>query len=150
MFGWLKRRIHRNRAEGRTVFAYRDETGKVRYADPLVAWQEFEAATGTAGEDWGGMFKILGASMPPKIEGMPSTDAIEKDLRRKQAGAAAVLADAASRALGIPPLAPDGSGMTRAERIKLASNFLAFMGRLADAARPFAKSPPPTAASPPV
>ena len=143
MFGWLARRFRTDPARGRSVFAYRDGHGGTRYVDPLVAWQEFEAA---AGESWGEMFKVLGTKMPA-IPGVDSSS-IAKDLKAKQAEAAKELAEATSKALGVPALTPDGKGLTRAERIALAADFLAFMGRLADAARPFVNSPAPTAESP--
>ena len=125
----------------RKIFRYR--IGKrTRYADPVVIWSELDRL---CGESWLDVLKVVGSGPPPG-----TTGEILVQFRKRQDDSARRLANAVSIAFEVPPLAADGSGLTVAERIALATDLARYVGGLAEQARPFASSPNPTDRSPAV
>lgn len=125
-FRWLR---FRRRPE-RCIFEFYDGRA-TRYADPMEAWRAIEQA---AGPEWPELLRLLTADPPPG-----TTVGVWADRRREdQEKAAAKLGEAACIAFGVVPLdQATGRGMTRAERVGIVASFLAYMGSLAEQARPF-------------
>lgn len=134
MFGWLKRLTRR--PPPRAVFRFHDGYGD-RWADPVEAWGRIEDA---AGADWPELIGLLRAAPPPGAAG-PMLDLF----RKNQESAAKKLAEVVRTGFGLKPFDPEtGKGLTRSECVALAGRFLSYLGELADAARPFERSPSPT------
>lgn len=131
MLGWLFRRWWRPRA----IFRYSDGR-RTRYADPIEAWAKLEEACGADPET---LLRDVCEEPPPGTVG----EMLSAFTARRKA-AADRLAAGVCVALGVAPLGPDGSGLTRRERVDLAAEFIIFLSRLAVAARPFVTSPSPT------
>lgn len=138
-FGLFSRRPDR----GRQIFRFWDGS-RHRYADPVEVWQVLERE---AGDEWPDLLKTLSTDLPPAPEGA-DVSTVAANFRKAQEAAGEKVGAAVCAALGVKPLASDGSGLTRAERVLLAAQLLEFVGGLALAAKGKASSPQPTAASP--
>lgn len=142
MLAWL---FGPRRSRRRAIFKFHDGT-RTRYADPAAAWAVFERE---CGEEWPRLVATLATVPPPQPEGAADVSVVVADFRRKQQDAADRLAAAACIALGVAPLDPlTAAGLTRAERVVLASELLEFVAGLAEGVKSKSSSPPPTGASP--
>lgn len=97
-----------------------------RASDPLPAWAALEAAL----EDFPGTLRKV--STPP-LPGTPPAMAEQMEKERRAAGVK--VADAVCVAFDVAPF-KDGTGLTQAERIRLAAGFLSFMSSLREQSRP--------------
>lgn len=141
MFG-IGRLFARRAARKRAIFHYHDGQ-RNRWADPLVVESALEGSAG--GEDWQAqvlLVRHLNRPAPPGLTGKVADERL--DARRRETGK---LLYWIREAFGIIPLSNDGMGLTEAETIGVLTEYLLFIGGLADAARPLAESPSPAAAS---
>lgn len=131
MLGWLFPRLSRdetavteNPAE-RRIFPYWDGSGWHR-GDPLVIGRELEKAC----PKYADALQTLAArtgDLPP--------GPVRDDLKAQQDAAILELVKAARAAFRIRPLSNEG-GLTEAETVAVLSDYLVFMGDLAEMARP--------------
>ena len=128
-----------SRDHKRRIFTYWDGSAWQR-ADPLVLGRQLEESC----PDYVDQLTTLTHEPPITIEAGPVLD----DLNRKKAAALTALVSGTRAAFGIQPLGAR-LGLTEAETVHLLAAYLAFMGGLADLARPFVISPPPASASTP-
>lgn len=141
MFQWLKNLMAPRRSE-RAIFAYSDGT-RTRHVDPIAAWSKIEDSLGT---EWTQLIRILTAPLPAMPAGVDATGTLATHAKA-QAEASTKIADAVCGAFGVEPLSTvDGKpvGLTQSERIQLAAEFVFFVSDLAEKARPFVNSSPPT------
>jgi hypothetical protein len=136
MFGWFRRR-KRRRME---VFSFECEGVRV-CRDPVVIRRKLVEH---GGENWphlvDAVYKMArdAKSLPPDAQKM------------RQAGqekAAAELAVLVSKAFDVPPLSPDGKGMTEADRLGVMTEFLFWCAAVVESTRPLVNSPPATASA---
>lgn len=142
MFAWLKRLVRRPAASDRRIFSFWDGTRR-RSIDPLPAWAAFNAAMG---QDVETALRAMYKQPPPGCVGV----LLERYLSDKEATAVKI-ADAACAAFAIEPFADDADGvrgLTRADRIALARDYLVFMLELAEGSAPFVKRSGPASHSP--
>lgn len=126
----------------RQLYRFYDGT-RYRVVDPVEAWSAMEVA---AGEEWTSLMRTMAADPPPGTVG-----AALKLWYETQQDAAKKVAAAVCAAFGVAELAETDAapiGLTRAERIALAADFMSYMGSLAAGAKkkPI-PSPSPTEAS---
>ena len=143
---WLELRRERRakrRATSREIFLLRTPSG-ARWIDPIPAAEALEAKLGP---DWPRLAAKLFGAVPVAPPGMPpeSVANVVKADREAKDEAGKRLADAVCECLGVEPLTAGGEGMTRAERIAVAIEFVVFLMEAGRAARPFQPSPSPTA-----
>ena len=138
---WLSR-LWSGRATARDIFTYHDGT-RERRADPLVIGRKLEDACPDYRELLAELNSPPGTPVPP--------GAVAQSLRDQEKDATAKLLAATRAAFGVRPLDDDG-GLSEAETLGLLVAFFAFMGELAQRARPFSTSRPrdsPDSSTPP-
>lgn len=120
--GWARWQSSR-----RKVFFYRAGT-KSRRVDPLLVVQQLNRVE----PNWESLLGTIGSKVPDVL-GAEMRAKAEKDRN----DAAARLVEVSRTVFDMPPLGHDGSGCTQEEVIGTITGFVLFMGRLAEAARPF-------------
>ena len=113
----------------RLIFKFWDGD-RVRYADPVLVGAALEAAEPE--------YADLLVTVTRDLSMLPA--AVADDARQKRDRAVERLAAAACKALGVKPLAPDGTGVTQAEAVNLVTDYFLYMEELARDARLFRDS----------
>lgn len=114
-------------ARRRDIFYFRAGR-KSRCVDPLYIVHRLNAVE----PNWEKLLGTIGHAVPDVL-GAEMRAKAEKD----RADAANRLVEVSRTVFGMPPLAEDGTGCTEAEVVGTITGFVLFMGRLAEAARPF-------------
>lgn len=140
MLGFLRRWWSRDHQ--REIFTYSDGRTQ-RRADPIVVGRALEEARPDYLETLNTLYSEIPAELLAK-----AGPVVNENLRKQKEAAIATLVKAADAAFGLTPL-DDSGGLTEAERLRVLVDYLVFMQRLADAARPFSTSQPRASPSPP-
>lgn len=136
MFAWLKRRLSRRGQSRRLIFSYR-AGGKRRAADPIIVQRVLEA---NGSSEWRTLFGVVNALAKPPSEAeasMLTTPESWQERSKRRDAAIFELAKLSREAFGLPGLTTDGEGVTEAEAIDVLSQFIEYIGGLAEKARPF-------------
>lgn len=122
--------------EGPFAVTLRD--GTRRHYDPLELRQKLKKAL----PDWQEQARDVANGAKPLPRG--TSAALAKAREDRLDAAVTALADAVSEAFALPPLAPDGTGHTRGERILVLAEYIVWSGEAVEDARPLGFGGEPT------